>query len=58
MRQISKWLLHCTGCGHAYETAGSERDVICPRCGGFVSITEHITYIETEEEKQDDLRGN
>ena len=52
----SKWLLHCTSCWHAYETAGPERDVICPRCGGFVAITEQI-ILETEE-KQDDLRGD
>ena len=56
MKHSSKWLLHCTNCWAASETAGPERDVICKRCGGFVEITEQI-IIETVEEK-DDLRGD
>jgi rRNA maturation endonuclease Nob1 len=59
MTQTSKWLLHCTSCGYASETAGPERDVVCQRCGGFVAITEHITFIEIPKDKEDnDLRGN
>ena len=60
MKQTSKWLLHCTNpdCSYAFESPGAELDVICRRCGGFVAVTEHITFIETEEAKQDDLRGN
>ncbi len=56
MNQTSKWLLHCTSCSYASETAGPERDVICQRCGGFVAITEQI-IIETKEEENNDLRG-
>lgn len=55
MKQTHKWLLHCTSCGYASESAGAERDVICKRCGGFVEITEQI-IIETDEDKND-LRG-
>ncbi len=57
MKQTSKWLLHCTNCGYASETAGAERDVICQRCGGFVAITEQI-IIEINDEEQNDLRSN
>ncbi len=57
MKHTSKWLLHCTSCGYASETAGAERDVICQRCGGFVAITEQI-IIEINDEEQNDLRSN
>jgi rRNA maturation endonuclease Nob1 len=56
---ISKWLLHCTNCYSAFEQHRAERDVICQRCGGFVEITEHITFTEIPEDKKDnDLRSN
>jgi rRNA maturation endonuclease Nob1 len=55
----SKWLLHCTTCYSAFEQQRLERDVICQRCGGFVEITEHITFTEIlEDNKDNDLRGN
>jgi rRNA maturation endonuclease Nob1 len=51
---ISKWSLHCTNptCGYAFENSGTERDVICKRCGGFVEITEQINFIETEDKEE------
>jgi rRNA maturation endonuclease Nob1 len=55
----SKWLLHCTSCYAAFEQHRFERDVICQRCGGFVEITEHITFIEnTKDKNNDDLCSN
>jgi rRNA maturation endonuclease Nob1 len=55
---VSKWSLHCTNpkCGYAFSRDG-EPDAICQRCGGFVEVNEHITFIEVEE-NNNDLRGN
>lgn len=54
---VSKWLLHCTNpqCGYAFDKESGEPDVICQRCGGFVEVNEHITFVEKEE---NDLRSN
>jgi hypothetical protein len=50
---VSKWSLHCTNpsCGYCFTKESSEADVICGRCGGFVAVTEHITFIENNKEE-------
>lgn len=56
---VSKWSLYCTNpkCGYAFSRDSGEPDAICQRCGGFVEVNEHITFIELEE-NNNDLRGN
>ena len=56
---VSKWSLRCTNlsCGYAFSRDSGEPDAICQRCGGFVEVNEHITFIEVEE-NNNDLRGN
>jgi len=56
----SIWNLQCTNpsCGNAYSMESPEYDVICKRCGGFVSITEHITYKQTEDYQNNDVCSN
>ena len=61
----STWLMHCTNpkCNFTLERSYGEPDVICQCCGGFVSVTEHIKFVEETEifqgfDKEDDLRSN
>lgn len=44
----STWNLRCTNikCCHSYSKETGEPDVICPRCGGFVEVNEHITFVD------------
>lgn len=59
----STWTLRCTNtkCGHTYSRDTGEPDVICTRCGGFVSVTEHITFVDVnyiQIEGNNDIRSN
>lgn len=56
----STWNLRCTSpqCGYFYSRESGEPDVICPRCGGFVEVNEHISfvdinYIQIEDDKKE-----
>lgn len=57
------WNYRCTNirCGYFYSKDTGEPDVVCGRCGGFVEINEHITFVDVnyiQIEDNDDIRSN
>ena len=59
----STWSLRCTNlqCGYSYSRESGEPDVVCQRCGGFVEVNEHITFVDVnyiQIEDNNDIRSN
>lgn len=48
---IIKWTARCTNpsCGIFYEKQTFDPDVICPRCSGFLQVTNKIVFKEDTE---------